>query len=108
MSKKPKAEAAVNSQLGTAAALIISGDYDPFGGLGHALSPQDQLTELARSSAAVADGVIDGLCQAAVEEARRNALLVFVDGFGLTHSLDSADMAVNWVERIWDRGIDSY
>lgn len=85
-----------------------SGDYDPFGGLGHTLSAQDALTELARGSAAVADGVIDDLCRGAVEEARRNALLVFVDGFGLSHSLESTDIAVNWVQRIWDRGIDSY
>jgi hypothetical protein len=76
---------------------MVSGDYDPFAGLGHALSPQDQLTELARGSTAVADGVIDDLCRAAVVEARGNALLVFVDGFGLSHSLDSTDMAVNWV-----------
>lgn len=108
MSKKPKAEAAVKQAAsggggtavvnGTPAIVPVnSGDYDPFGGLGHTLSAQDALTELASGSAAVADGLIDDLCRAAVEEARRNALLVFVDGFGLSHSLDSTDIAVNWV-----------
>lgn len=109
MSKKPKAEAAVKQTAvpgggatavsGTPPAIVPvnSGDYDPFGGLGHTLSAQDALTELARGSAAVADGLIDDLCRATVEEARRNALLVFVDGFGLSHSLESTDIAVNWV-----------
>ena len=109
MSKKPKAEAAVKQTSvsgggatavnGTPPAIapVNSGDYDPFGGLGHTLSAQDVLTELASGSAAVADGLIDDLCRAAVEEARRNALLVFVDGFGLSHSLESTDIAVNWV-----------
>ena len=112
MSKKPKAEAAVKQTAvpggGATAAtatppaivpvnLMNCGDYDPFGGLGHTLSAQDALTELASGSAAVADGLIDDLCRAAVEEARRNALLVFVDGFGLRHSLESTDIAVNWV-----------
>ena len=109
MSKKQKAEAAVKQTAvpgGAAAAVngtpasivpVNSGDYDPFGGLGHTLSAQAQLNELAKGSAAVVDGLIDDLCQTTVEEARRNALLVFVDGFGLNHSLDSTDIAVNWV-----------
>ena len=31
-----------------------------------------------------------------------------MDNFGLNHTLDSTNIGVNWVLRIWDKGIDTH
>jgi len=88
--------------------VIAEGQYDPFGGLGHTMTAQAKLVKLAEGAEPVVDLLLDDITHTAVVEASKNALYVFVDSFGLNHTLESTNIGAGWVQRIWDRGIDTY
>ena len=77
------------------------GEYDPLNG--QQLNALDYMIELSKGGFDLVEAVMDDMLLNAVEKAHANSLEVFKDSFGVNHTLDSGNLGVAWVGRIWDR-----
>ena len=81
--------------------VVPEGEYDPMNG--QQFSTLDYMVELSKGGFDLAERILDDMMLVSVEKAHANSLEVFKDSFGVNHTLDSGNLGVAWVGRIWDR-----
>ena len=67
-----------------------------------------EIVELTKASEIVSRALVSNILESAIDLARHNELLTFVDSFGANYSLEESCITICWDNQIWDKNKDDY